>query len=283
MSLGVQQTRGSASRGDPRRRVSRKGGLPPWKRSYAGGGALHLALAGDAPVCTRSATRGGKDCSGAVCPRGGRLLVGEAGEGVLPGGDHTAGVARGWGGDRWHAGSLGAGGTRTPADVGRGLPSLEAGGCRWITLGGEGGAGPCLGARQLGGGAGTARRGGRVSRRGARARGRPHVWEPAERRRARGPGLPEAAARGRLAPAGDAGGSRSRGPSGRSARGSERSFPGGGRRSCFRGDPAPPPAAEAEARAWAARGCTRGAPRPRVTQPRPPPGAGTRPGPAVGS
>lgn len=99
MSLGVQQTRGSASRGDPRRRVSRKGGLPPWKRSYAGGGALHLALAGDAPVCTRSATRGGKDCSGAVCPRGGRLLVGEAGEGVLPGGDHTAGVARGWGGE----------------------------------------------------------------------------------------------------------------------------------------------------------------------------------------
>lgn len=172
---------------------------------------------------------------------------------------------------------------RTPADVGRGLPSREAGGRRWITLGGEGGAGPCLGARQLGGGAGTARRGGRVSRRGARARGRPHVWEPAERRNARGPGLPKAAARGRLAPAGDAGGSRSRGPSGRSAPASERSFPGGGRRSCFRGDPAPPPAAEAEARAWAAKGCTRGAPRPRVTQPRSPPGAGARPGPAVGS
>lgn len=34
---------------------------------------------------------------------------------------------------------------------------------------------------------------------------------------------------------------------------------------------------------WAASGCARGAPRPGVTQPRPPPGAGTRPGPAVGS
>lgn len=83
------------------------------------------------------------------------------------------------------------------------------------------------------------------------------------------------------------GGLRSRGRRGREApraRPDPRGLrPGGGRGPGFRGDPAPPPAAEAEAGGWAGSGCAQGASRPRVTQPRPPPGAAARPSPAVGS
>lgn len=54
---------------------------------------------------------------------------------------------------------------------------------------------------------------------------------------------------------------------------------GGGRGPGFRGDLAPPPAAEAEAGGWAGNGCAGGASRPRVTQPEPPPGRERGPAP----
>lgn len=179
------------------------------KRGYAGGGALHLALAGDAPVCTRSATRGGNDCSGAVCPRGGRLLVGETGEGVLPGGDHTAGVARGWGGmDGTRA--LWAPGGRAPPQTSGGdshpWRQVAAGG---LLSAGKGGQGPALepdswageqGPRDAGaacrGGepvpvgartSGSLQRGGVRGVRGCRKQQRGGAWRLRETRVGRGP------------------------------------------------------------------------------------------------
>lgn len=106
----------------------------------------------------------------------------------------------------------------------------------------------------MGGGAGAARRGGRVSRREPQAVGPRvwswglwglHVWEPVETRGGRGQ------EKGVLRLWERPGGLRSRRRCGReapSARPDPRGLrPGGGRGPGFRGDPAPPPAAEAEA------------------------------------
>lgn len=109
-----------------------------------GRGALHLAPAGDAPVCTTgSASRGGKGCSRAVSPRGGRLLVGEEGGAARwgPHGWSSPGPGGGDGrrragdgrtpGDGWHAGLPGRQGSAAPRPpaVGRGTPI--PGGGRW--------------------------------------------------------------------------------------------------------------------------------------------------------
>lgn len=162
-----------------------------------------------------------------------------SGEGEpLPGGDRAAGLARGWGrgwqASRgvWTARGLsgrrrGGGEPRHPRRRREGTPI--PGGGRWLPRDYSWQrAGCCLGARQLGGGVGTARRGGRVSRRepwgrapGARAVGAARLGACRDAG-LRGLGLPEAAA-GDDAPGGDAGGLRSRGPSGRSAPGSGRS------------------------------------------------------------
>lgn len=162
-----------------------------------------------------------------------------SGEGEpLPGGDRAAGLARGWGrgwqASRgvWTARGLsvrrrGRGEPRHPRRRREGTPI--PGGGRWLPRDYSWQrAGCCLGARQLGGGVGTARRGGRVSRRepwgrapGARAVGAARLGACRDAG-LRGLGLPEAAA-GDDAPGGDAGGLRSRGPSGRSAPGSGRS------------------------------------------------------------
>lgn len=220
-----------------------------------------------------------------------------SGEGeALPGGDRAAGLApAGGGGGRlragygWHAGSPAARGAAAPPPTSGGdshprrrqvaaYRLLLAGGrvLPWSPTAGRGSRdretrGPRVEAGTVG----------------------PRAWSPCRGRRTsgslqrhglRGPRLPEAAARGD-APAGAPGGLRSRGPSGRSAPGSGRS-PGAASRRAAVGLPRGPGSTSRSrggGQGWAASGCARGAPRPRVTQPRPPPGAGTRPGPAVGS
>lgn len=239
--------------------------------------------------------------------------------GVLPGGDHTAGLARGRGegtagvargmaGRRGMAGTRGSPGARGPRHPGRppsggGLPSqaeaggrprdlLPAGGQGALPLGPDSWAGE-RGPRDAGAARARVCRGG--SRGAARlepgARGRRTSGSPAEPRLARTPGEgggepPEAASVGGAAPAGgDAGGPRSPRagrPSGRSAPGSERGRSreeGGGRASAGTRRLRLPQRGGGRPGAGRREGATRGAPRPRVTQPRPPPGAGARPGP----
>lgn len=207
-----------------------------------------------------------------------------SGEGeTLPGGDRAgwaspglgegmAGLARGMEGTRTR---LPPGEPRHPRRRREGTPIR--GGGRWLPIDYSWqGAGSCLGARQLGGGVGIARRGGRVSRRelwgrapGARAVGAARLG--ACRDGLRGLRLPEAAV-GDDAPAADAGGLRSRGPSGRSAPGSGRSPGAASRRRAAVGLPRGPGSTSRSrggGQGWAASGCTRGAPRPRVTEARP--------------
>lgn len=119
----------------------------------------------------------------------------------------------------------------------------------------------------------------------------PRAWSPCCGRRTSGSlqrllAGAQAAGNSSRTNAADAGRLRSRGPSGRSAPGSGRSPEAASRRRAAVGlprGPGPTSRSRGGGQGWAANGCTRGASRPRVTQPRPPPGAGTRPGPAVGS
>lgn len=152
-----------------------------------------------------------------------------------------------------------------------------------------GGLGPALGPDSWAGESGL-RDAGAACRGGSRGAARlepalwaPHVWEPAETRLARAQAAGSSSSEGHP---GDAGGPRSRGPRGRSAPGSGRSPGAASWRRAAVGLPrghGSSSSSRGGGRGWAASGCARGAPRPRVTQPRPPPGAGTRPGPAVGS
>lgn len=218
-----------------------------------------------------------------------------SGEGeTLPGGDRGAGLARGWG-RGWPAsrgvwkarGLCGRQGSRgAPADVGRGLPIR--GGGRWLPIDYSWqGAGSCLGARAWRGSRDRETRGPRVE---AGTVG-PRAWSPCCGRRTSGSlqrllAGAQAAGNSSRTNAADAGRLRSRGPSGRSAPGSGRSPEAASRRRAAVGlprGPGPTSRSRGGGQGWAANGCTRGASRPRVTQPRPPPGAGTRPGPAVGS
>lgn len=167
LSLGVQETRGNPQ-GDPRRRVSWRRCLP--RSAVEMEGAPCTWLWREMPVCSRNATRGGKDYSWAVYPRGGRLLVGGGGNPARwrprgwasPGlGEGMAGFARGMDGTR---ALQPPGGSQHPRRRREG--ALIPGGGRWLPVDYSWqGAGSCLGSRQLGGGVGTARRGGRVSRR----------------------------------------------------------------------------------------------------------------------
>lgn len=178
----VSSRRGGLSGGDPSRQPSWRGCLPGSAVEMEGAPCTWLWR--EMPVCTRNASRGGKGCSWTVYPRGGRPLVG--GGGILPGGDRAAGLARGWGrgwpASRgvWMARGLSGrqGGSGTPADVGRGLPSeAEAGGCHRLLL--AGGQGPAWEPDSWAGEWGPRDAG---AARLDPVPWAPHVWEPAETR-----------------------------------------------------------------------------------------------------
>lgn len=216
--------------------------------------------------------------------------------GVLPGGDHTAGLARGRGegpagvargmaGRRGMAGTRGSPGARGPRHPGRppsggGLPSQAEAGGRPRDLLPAGGQGALpLGPDSWAGERGPRDAGAARARVEAGAVG-PRVWSPVpvgaarlgappsrgwRGRRGRGGEPPEAASVGGAAPAGGRRGWVGRGPPARAGRvggaPQARSAAAPGRRAAVglpRGPGGSASRSEAEARGWAARGCNPG-------------------------